>query len=64
MDNYLLRCPKCGKIYKCTKQNNKYITDFGDDVTNKCISCNTAMNPIIILTTDWIAELLFKVKGN
>lgn len=33
---YIVKCPICSKLYKCY-YNGKYITDFGDDVTNYCI---------------------------
>lgn len=65
---YLLKCPKCGKIYKCfgkvTVKGLKYITDYGDDVTNVCLCCKKEVTHDVIHTEDWIATLLFKVKGN
>ena len=65
----LLSCPHCGQMYKIIKQNNvELITDY-DDKFNKnhpvCIKCNTAfiLEENILTTDDWIADLVFKVKG-
>lgn len=60
---YIVKYPICSKLYKCY-YNGKYITDFGDDVTNYCIMCKNKITPIVIRTTDWIADLVFKIKGN
>lgn len=74
----LLRCKGCGKIYKITNETNidkdykkYYFTDFGDKIINfcntkliKCICCNNISNFEIINCEEWIAELVYKVKGN
>lgn len=57
---YLLRCKNCGKIYKAIKEQDGFITDFGDKLTN-CF-CNGDFD--IIQTEYWIADLVFKIKGN
>lgn len=59
---YLIKCPICGKIFKCTKVQDKYITDYGDDITTLCL-CGKEREPIVIKTEPWIAELVFKIKG-
>ena len=56
---YLLCCNTCGKMYKATKQGNNYITDFGD-IMNTCM-CGGDIT--VIKTFDWIADLVFKIKG-
>ena len=56
---YILHCDKCGKMYKAKKLNNKYVTDFGD-VIDKCF-CGE--NVTAITSEDWIANLVFTVKG-
>ena len=64
---YILQCPKCGQVYKTdlhpTVKGARYITDYNDDVTEKCIKCNSKMTPSIMKTEDWIADLVFKIKG-
>lgn len=76
MNNLLIKCPHCGTIYKITKtdrENEYLITDFGDKIKlnietaeSKCIKCNNSIQVLdnSIITEDWIANLLFKVKGN
>ena len=65
---YLVKCDRCGKIYKCdgkvSVKGLRYVTDYNDDVTEKCIVCGEKMNPDVIKTDSWIAALFFKVKGN
>ena len=65
---YLIQCHHCGKIYKATGRPSvkglQYITDYNDNVTNKCIVCKKEMEPIVMKTQDWIANLVFTVKGN
>lgn len=51
---YLIQCPHCGKIYKATGRPSvkglQYITDYNDNVTNKCIVCKKEMEPIVMKT--------------
>jgi hypothetical protein len=65
---YLVKCPHCNQIYKCEGQVSvkglQYITDYNDNVTEKCLVCEQKMQPEVIKTEDWIANLFFKVKGN
>ena len=56
---YLLCCNICGKMYKAKRHGNKFITDFGD-VIDSCL-CGGGFT--IIKTDDWIADLVFKIKG-
>lgn len=61
---YIVTCPNCGKMYKTDKQGDKYITDYGDNITDVCIFCRGNMEKAtIIKTDDWIAHLIFTVKG-
>ena len=65
---YIVRCPKCGRMYKTTgkltSKGLRYITDYNDDVTENCIICKHKITPIVMETDDWIADLVFKIKGN
>lgn len=63
MDIYLVKCQNCGKIFKAHKEGNELITDFGDNITDKCLFCN-AKNSKILKTQDWVADQFFRVKGN
>lgn len=60
---YILKCPLCGQMYKTDLRNNKYITDYNDEVTNHCLKCNHKINPHIIRMEDWIADMVFTIKG-
>ena len=62
MDVYILKCCKCGQIYKATSKNGKLVTDCGDDITDCCVKCKCADRKMI-KTDDWIADLVFKIKG-
>lgn len=70
MNNYILRCEHCGKMFKAIEQQatNKgpvYITDYGDrlqDNTN-CIICGKETKYTVQVTADWIADLVFTIKG-
>lgn len=60
---YILCCNECGKMYKATKHKDKigtYVTDFGDEL-NSCMKCNGSFH--VISTADWIADLVFTIKG-
>lgn len=62
---YILRCPRCETLFKCAKTlEGEFITDFGDKLKNNCIHCNNPLDKKIMQTDDWIANLIFKVKGN
>lgn len=65
---YIIKCPHCNKMYKCdgrvSVKGLQYITDYNDNVTDNCLVCGKKMKPDIIRTADWIAELVFKIKGN
>ena len=64
MINYILRCSKCGQMYKCIdKQNDIFITDFGDRIQKSCIKCQSPIDENILCTQDWIANLVFTIKG-
>ena len=64
---FLIKCPECGQIYKCkgvpTVKGLRYITDYNDDVTNICIRCKNDITPQVIKTEEWVAEMVFKIKG-
>lgn len=64
---YIIKCPICGQMYKTNlvikNGENHYLTDYNDDVTNKCIKCNHTMDSIIMKTEDWIADMIFTIKG-
>lgn len=64
---YILQCPTCGQVYKAdlhpTVRGPRYITDYNDDVTENCIKCNSKISPYIMKTEDWIADMVFKIKG-
>lgn len=72
MNNLLVKCPHCKRIFKIVKtQGNNIVTDFNDtmevNVDNflvKCL-CGRQFNFVqnTILTEDWIADLFYKVKG-
>ena len=68
MEIYLLRCPICGKMFKCFPKTSinglQFITDYGDNITNYCINCKQRIKSQVIKTEDWISNLVFKVKGN
>ena len=65
---YIIQCPECGQMYKTdgkpTVKGLRYITDYNDDVTEKCVVCKKKIKPSVIKTEDWIADLVFKIKGN
>ena len=74
-DVTLLTCPNCKKMFKIVdvrKDNGllTFITDFGDKFIlshNKnltCISCNHNFSPKgnSLVTYDWVADMVFKVK--
>lgn len=62
---YILKCTNCGTLFKCLKkQNENFITDFGDVLNNTCMHCHHKLSSRIIKTEDWIADLIFRVKGN
>lgn len=70
MDKYILSCQNCGKMFKCDKENDHtYITDYGDVFSPDkygnytCISCKGEMDPLVIRTQDWIANMVFTIKG-
>jgi transcription elongation factor Elf1 len=60
---YLIQCPACGQLYKTDKKENRYITDYNDDITDHCIKCKNTITPNVIMTEDWIADMVFKIKG-
>lgn len=74
MDNYIIKCEHCGKMFKITDTKpNPYgrifITDYGDKfIPHKdkyiCINCKKEFIPHILKTDNWIADLVFKIKGN
>lgn len=57
---YILSCQKCGKMYKATKDNNQYISDFGDKL-DSCLICKGQLTAIH--TDDWVADMVFRIKG-
>lgn len=65
---YIVNCPKCGQVYKCTGiqtiKGLRYITDYNDDITETCIKCKQKITPQVMQTEDWIADLVFKIKGH
>lgn len=74
MNNILLRCDKCGKIYKIVKgepDNQVFYTDFNDalriDEEGKitCLVCGNRYEVLgnNMITDDWIANAVFTVKG-
>lgn len=72
MDNYIMRCEQCGKLFRCTEmyKTNKgiiYKTDCNDEFVAKhgeyhCLFCAGKIEKII-RTEPWIAHLLFTIKG-
>lgn len=76
MNNLLIKCPHCGTVYRIIKtdrENECLITDFNDRVKldidtaeSNCMKCNNriALLDNSMITESWIADLLFKVKGN
>lgn len=60
---YIAQCSNCGAMYKCQKVNENYITDFNDNITDKCVKCQKHTKLNIIETADWIADLVFTIKG-
>ena len=77
MDNLLVKCPHCNCIYKiidAKKEDNKFI--FITDMNGKlkpnenfeytCIKCKGQFNILehCMKTEDWIANLVFEIKGN
>lgn len=76
MNNLLIRCAKCGTVYRIIKtdrENQCLITDFGDKIKIdsdtaicNCMKCNNQIELLdnSIVTESWIADLIFKVKGN
>lgn len=57
---YLLHCQDCGTIYKARKEDT-FVTDYGDELDH-CLVCEGELDAIH--TDEWIADLMFKVKGN
>ena len=60
---YIIKCSECGKMFKTEKKGNKYVTDYNDEIKDKCLSCGKKIEPVIMETEDWIANLVFKIKG-
>lgn len=70
MDKFILNCTNCGQMFKCDKTNDHtYTTDYGDILTPDkygnitCPCCKKEMNPLVIRTSDWIADMVFTIKG-
>ena len=68
---YNIRCPKCGKIFKTKLHKNGYETDFGDLLRVRgniihCLKCEKSFSVTEnrIVTEEWIADMIFKIKGN
>lgn len=65
---FLVQCPECGCVYKCkgvaTVRGLRYITDYNDDITETCVCCKKKITPKAMITEDWIADLVFKIKGH
>lgn len=76
MNNLLIKCPQCGTVYRIIKtdrENECLITDFNDRIKldivtaeSTCMKCNHRIELLenSIVTESWIADLLFKVRGN
>ena len=76
---YLLQCPNCRQIFKIVTKffdpstlSTNLITDLNgkfevDDIdgTTICICCEEEFKPLdkLIKTDDWVADMIFKVKG-
>lgn len=56
---YILRCKDCGKMYKANKEGEVYRTDF-NDLIDSCF-CGGELH--CIDSADWVADLVFKIKG-
>lgn len=74
MNNILIRCDKCGKIYKIVKgdvENKIFYTDFNDalrmdnEYMLTCLNCGDRYKVLdnSKITEDWIASAVFNVKG-
>ena len=70
MNNYILRCEKCGKMFKAhTLQQingqNVYITDYNDKLQDhsNCVICKQNTTYKVLKTQSWIADLVFTIKG-
>lgn len=65
---YIVQCPICGQMYKTEGKPSvkglQYITDYNDNVTNHCLKCDNKITPKVIKTEDWIADMVFKIKGS
>ena len=65
----LIFCPHCGQAFKIVKEDKYLYTDFNDRFYNKaitnCVKCHKEFNlkDNSLITDDWIADLIFKVKG-
>ena len=66
----LIKCPYCGRIYKIVKEDRHFHTDLGGVLHKKkdscqCMHCKKLFPTIenSMNTEDWIANLLFKIKG-
>ena len=76
MNNIILTCPKCNRMFKIieSKVVDKklvFITDFGDKFVQHnnettCVCCNNnfSIRNNYITTDDWIANMIFTVKGS
>ena len=76
MNNILLTCPHCNKIFKIVRKDTvnglpEYITDFNDkfilqNSSYHCISCGypISFRTNAIVTDDWIADMVFNVKSS
>ena len=75
MNQLLMKCPNCGVIYRIThtdRDNLQVVTDFGDHIQLNpdnlnaiCLKCNDEINLAkdSMVTKNWIADALFRVKG-
>ena len=77
---YLLKCPHCNQLFKIvtkhfdpTTLSTYLITDLNwrfevDDLDNStiCICCEEEFKPLerLMKIDDWVADMVFKVRGN
>ena len=64
MNNKYFYCYSENLMLKLKEKGLRYITDYNDDITETCVCCKKKITPKAMNTEEWIADLVFKIKGH